>query len=311
MLIAELAASGHPVAVVTATRGERGEIRPGVDVGTDLVAHREGELACALAALGVIDHSFLGTPPAFAEVGGTGAAREAPGRFADPARQGGKIPHASAAGALGRLADSARQGATVPDSAPWHEEIVSDRPERTRFTDSGMRWVTPELAGPAEDAGADSLTAAGADGPAAHLVAYLRAWRADLLVSYDAHGGYGHPDHVACHEIAVAASAASGVPLVEVVSEPLLPMDGTLAWHAPGSFRPSAVHSAATPANSRWTATRSSTSAGSASPSPTRSGCVPLPAESLAERHRSGQTPPPRVWRMTGTEVLGGDEAGQ
>jgi N-acetyl-1-D-myo-inositol-2-amino-2-deoxy-alpha-D-glucopyranoside deacetylase len=203
VLIAELAASGHPVAVVTATRGERGEIRPGVDVGTDLVAHREGELACALAALGVIDHSFLGTPPAFAEVGGTRAVPEAPGRFADRARQGGTIPDASAAGAPGR------------------------------FTDSGMRWVTPELAGPAEDAGADSLTAAGVDGPAAHLVAYLRAWRADLLVSYDAHGGYGHPDHVACHEIAVAASAASGVPLVEVVSEPLLPVDGALAWHAP------------------------------------------------------------------------------
>jgi len=233
VLIAELAASGHPVAVVTATRGERGEIRPGVDVGPDLVAHREGELACALAALGVVDHSFLGTPPAFAEVGGTGVVPGAPGRFADPARQGGTIPDASAAGAPGRFADSAPEGATVPDSPPWHEEIVSDQPERSRFTDSGMRWVTPELAGPAEDAGADSLTAAGVDGPAAHLVAYLRAWRADLLVSYDAHGGYGHPDHVACHEIAVAASAASGVPLVEVVSEPLLPVDGALAWHAP------------------------------------------------------------------------------
>ena len=50
VLIADLVASGHPVAVVTATRGERGEIRPGLDVGADIVAHREGELDAALAA---------------------------------------------------------------------------------------------------------------------------------------------------------------------------------------------------------------------------------------------------------------------
>lgn len=206
VLIAELVASGHPVAVVTATRGERGEIRPGVDVGADLVAYREGELACALAELGVTDHCFLGTPPAFsaAQGGGTGAVPDSlVGRSSEPS------PTPST--------ESARESGTVP----------------ARFTDSGMRWVTPELAGPAEDAGADSLTAAGVDGPAAHLVAFLVAYRADVLVSYDAHGGYGHPDHVACHEIALAAAAASGVPLVEVVSEPLLPVAGAVAWHAP------------------------------------------------------------------------------
>ncbi len=206
VLLAGLVASGRPVAVVTATRGERGEIRPGVDVGDDLVAYREDELAAALGELGVSDHCFLGTPPASARSrdGGTG---------------------------------------TVPDSPEWTESEQSSTPSTgswtepgtipTRFTDSGMRWVTPELAGPAEDAGADSLTAAGVDVPAAHLVAFLEAYRADVLVSYDAHGGYGHPDHVACHEIAVAAAAASGVPLVEVVSEPLLPVDGAIAWAAP------------------------------------------------------------------------------
>jgi N-acetyl-1-D-myo-inositol-2-amino-2-deoxy-alpha-D-glucopyranoside deacetylase len=181
VLIADLVASGHPVAVVTATRGERGEIRPGVDVGADIVAHREGELAGALEALGVVDHCFLGTPPALA----SGSPR------------------------------------TVMEPSPF------------RFTDSGMRWVTPELAGPAEDAAGDSLTAAGVDRPAADLVAFLDSYRADVLVSYDARGGYGHPDHVACHHIAVAASAASGVPLVEVVSESLLPVAGAVAWTAP------------------------------------------------------------------------------
>jgi N-acetyl-1-D-myo-inositol-2-amino-2-deoxy-alpha-D-glucopyranoside deacetylase len=199
VLIADLVASGHPVAVVTATRGERGEIRPGVDVGEDLIAHREGELAAALAELGVTEHCFLGTPPALAGAGG--------------------------------------ETGTVPASPGWTEKEPS--PLRAagaspiRFTDSGMRWVTADLAGPADDAGADSLTAAGVDVPAAQLVAFLNAWSADVLVGCDVHGGYGHPDHVACHHIARAAAAASGVRLVEVVSEPLLPADGAVAWSAP------------------------------------------------------------------------------
>lgn len=69
-LIAELIARGREVGVVTATRGEQGEIRPGVLEGSspeEFVAHREGELARALEALGVREHWFLGTPPARAE----------------------------------------------------------------------------------------------------------------------------------------------------------------------------------------------------------------------------------------------------
>ena len=188
VLVAGLIASGHPVAVVTATRGERGEIRPGVDVGADIVAHRERELTAALAALGVTEHCFLGTPPALAD---------------------GTV----------RTSSTARPGT-----------------DAVRYTDSGMRWVTPELAGPAVDAGPDSLTAAGIDGPAADLVAFLQDFGADALVSYDVLGGYGHPDHVACHHIAAAAAAASGVPLVDVVSDPLLPADDAVAWRAPGQL---------------------------------------------------------------------------
>ncbi len=162
-LLAALAASGREVAVVTATRGERGEIVPGTFAGSgpELVAHREAELASALAALGVARHAFLGAQPALA------------------------------IGALAR-----------------------------HYTDSGMRWVTATLAGPSADAGPDSLTAADPDAAAADLVAYLEHVGATVLVSYDAHGGYGHPDHVACHEIAVRAAERSGVPLFEIVSEP-------------------------------------------------------------------------------------------
>ena len=61
-LLAALAADGYDVAVVTATRGEQGEVVPGrfaALAGTQqLVAHRIGELAGALAELG----AFVGVP---------------------------------------------------------------------------------------------------------------------------------------------------------------------------------------------------------------------------------------------------------
>jgi N-acetyl-1-D-myo-inositol-2-amino-2-deoxy-alpha-D-glucopyranoside deacetylase len=68
-LLATWARSGQRVTVVTCTRGERGEVidTPAHPTGAGhlegdgpaLAAHREGELARALAALGVADHVFL------------------------------------------------------------------------------------------------------------------------------------------------------------------------------------------------------------------------------------------------------------
>ncbi|MEN0129967.1 MAG: PIG-L family deacetylase [Brevundimonas sp.] len=63
-LISTWAAAGLPVTLVTCTRGERGEVI-GAELahlegdGPALAAHREGELAAALSALGVVDHVFL------------------------------------------------------------------------------------------------------------------------------------------------------------------------------------------------------------------------------------------------------------
>ncbi len=63
-LLATWAAAGRPVTVVTATRGERGEVIGHrwahlEGDGPALAEHRVGELAGALAALGVADHGFL------------------------------------------------------------------------------------------------------------------------------------------------------------------------------------------------------------------------------------------------------------
>lgn len=180
VLLAALVADGYPVAVVTATRGERGEVVPGPLSGLAgtpaLVAHRETELAGALAELGVTDHVFLGTPPA---------------------------------------------------------RVTGLRPRR--YTDSGMRWLDADqtLAGPDDSATPDSLVNAAISDAVADLAAYLAWYQADVLVGYDAHGGYGHPDHVACHHIAAAASDVSGVALLQVVSEPLLPAPGAEKFARP------------------------------------------------------------------------------
>ncbi|MEN0071151.1 MAG: hypothetical protein AAGC63_09090, partial [Propionicimonas sp.] len=54
---------------------------------------------------------------------------------------------------------------------------------------------------------------------AADVAAFAEWFRAEVIVSYDDSGGYGHPDHVACHWIALAAAGLAGAGFVEVLSE--------------------------------------------------------------------------------------------
>ena len=49
---------------------------------------------------------------------------------------------------------------------------------------------------------------------AERLAAVLRTERADLLLSYDANGGYGHRDHVRVHQVAARAAEIAGTPRV-------------------------------------------------------------------------------------------------
>jgi len=44
------------------------------------------------------------------------------------------------------------------------------------------------------------------------LVAQIREFRPDVLVTYDAFGGYGHPDHIQTHRVGVLAAEACAVP---------------------------------------------------------------------------------------------------
>ena len=65
-LLAAWSRAGRPVTLVTCTRGERGEVigTPLAHLegdGPALAAHREQEIAAALAVLGVEEHHFLDT----------------------------------------------------------------------------------------------------------------------------------------------------------------------------------------------------------------------------------------------------------
>jgi LmbE family N-acetylglucosaminyl deacetylase len=66
------------------------------------------------------------------------------------------------------------------------------------YGDSGM-------AGAAENRRPGAFASADLDEAAGRLLAVLDQERPDVLVAYDATGGYGHPDHVRSHQVVVAA----------------------------------------------------------------------------------------------------------
>lgn len=174
-LILALVDAGVDVRVLTATRGERGDVVPGplspLAGMPELAAARERELAKALASLGVEDHDYLGMPPA-----------RVPGQ---------------------------------------HSRV---------YRDSGMRWVAMGLAGPADETDATSLVGADLLDVAADVGAYLRATTPDVVVTYDGHGGYGHPDHIRVHEAVVIAAAGVDTRVVFIVSPPLADGDDIEWW---------------------------------------------------------------------------------
>ncbi|MBK7822462.1 MAG: glycosyltransferase [Tessaracoccus sp.] len=90
--------------------------------------------------------------------------------------------------------------------------------EPRRYRDSGMAWVTPTVAGPAEDSAPDAFCKADVAEAVADTVAFLRATGASLVVSYDDDGGYGHPDHVRMHEVAKAAAEELGLPFAALTA---------------------------------------------------------------------------------------------
>lgn len=157
--MARLAVAGVPVTLVTCTRGEAGEVI-GAELahlegdGDALAAHREGELRCAAAELGVRDHRFLGA-------------------------QAGR-----------------------------------------RFRDSGMVWGADGLAAIPDDVPADAFAVADVEDVAALLATVIDEVTPSHVVSYDAGGGYGHPDHIQAARVTARAVAVARhrAELLEVVT---------------------------------------------------------------------------------------------
>jgi N-acetyl-1-D-myo-inositol-2-amino-2-deoxy-alpha-D-glucopyranoside deacetylase len=141
--MARYVAEGAAVTLLTCTLGEEGEVlvpelaQLAADQADQLGGYRIGELAAAMAALGVTDWRFLG---------GAG-----------------------------------------------------------RYRDSGMMDT------PANDK-PRAFWRADLDEAVAHAVAVVREVQPQVVVTYDEVGGYGHPDHIQAHRVAMGAVAAAADP---------------------------------------------------------------------------------------------------
>jgi LmbE family N-acetylglucosaminyl deacetylase len=159
--MASLADRGHRVVLVTATRGELGEVPEGLLApGETLAARRKVELDECCRILGVARQVYLD------------------------------------------------------------------------YLDSGMAG---------EDSNARPGSFAGADvGEAAAVLAGLLDEEvADVLVTYDEHGGYGHPDHIQVHRVGMAAADLASTPIVYLATinrdfvEDLANQIGDTEWEPP------------------------------------------------------------------------------
>ncbi|MGW7287897.1 N-acetyl-1-D-myo-inositol-2-amino-2-deoxy-alpha-D-glucopyranoside deacetylase [Streptomyces sp. NPDC054847] len=74
-----------------------------------------------------------------------------------------------------------------------------------RFRDSGMMGLE-------QNHREGAFWSADVDEVAAHLVEVVRSVRPQVLVTYDPDGGYGHPDHIQAHRVAMRGAALAAEP---------------------------------------------------------------------------------------------------
>lgn len=80
------------------------------------------------------------------------------------------------------------------------------------YRDSGMKWHEDGHAVAADDVHANAFWHADLTAAATHLVEVIREVRPQVLVTYDEFGGYGHPDHIQAHRVAMYAAQLAAVP---------------------------------------------------------------------------------------------------
>lgn len=77
-----------------------------------------------------------------------------------------------------------------------------------RWRDSGMLWEGAGRAGAGATSHPRAFATGDVDEQVAALEAVVRELKPQVVVTYAADGGYGHPDHVRAHEVTMAATAA-------------------------------------------------------------------------------------------------------
>jgi N-acetyl-1-D-myo-inositol-2-amino-2-deoxy-alpha-D-glucopyranoside deacetylase len=80
------------------------------------------------------------------------------------------------------------------------------------YRDSGMKWHEDGHAVAADEVHENAFWHADLTAAADHLVEVIREVRPQVLATYDQFGGYGHPDHIQAHRVAMYAAQLAAVP---------------------------------------------------------------------------------------------------
>jgi LmbE family N-acetylglucosaminyl deacetylase len=134
----------------------------------------------------------------------------------------------------------ARRWAELERSA---EILGVSRLEWLGYGDSGSGAAPPGTPAVAPG-GRAPFTAVPIDEAAARLAEILTEERADVVTSYDANGGYGHPDHVQVHRVGALAARLAGTPVLleATIDRDLMrvgvEMAASLGYELPPDFTP-------------------------------------------------------------------------
>ncbi|MET4004474.1 N-acetyl-1-D-myo-inositol-2-amino-2-deoxy-alpha-D-glucopyranoside deacetylase [Arthrobacter sp. UYCu511] len=217
--MAACSAAGARVVLVTCTRGELGEVIPAE------LAHLEVDQS----AFALVTHAF---EEQALDARGQGEDHDVAAPEGDTAPGAGLAQErerelAAALSALGVHEHMwLGQGLTAPASGP----VV--------FRDSGMAWGADGRAMAAPVVLSGSFSREPLEQVAPLLAAAIRSLRPDVVVSYAADGGYGHPDHVRTHQLTMAALREAASPASSAASsgEGSAGQDELAGWTVPAVY---------------------------------------------------------------------------
>jgi len=122
-------------------------------------------------------------------------------------------------GALGLAADDFKSSGSTHESGLADVRLAEARESADALGVSRVEWLGYADSGhsgpiPTDPPGQVRFCRAPLEEAAERLAAVLRTERADVLLTYDAAGGYGHRDHVRVHEVGARAAEIARTPRV-------------------------------------------------------------------------------------------------